>query len=990
MILRLAARCRCLTIVTSGLVWGFSAAATGSSFAAEVPAFNRDIRPILADKCFKCHGPDDKQRQADLRLDQEQAALAEVNGHHAVVPHHPDESELIRRITTGDVDERMPPADSGKTLTPREIELLREWVKAGAVWQSHWALLPPQRPTVPEIGAGDRSLTNPIDRFIQARLAIDGLRIAPRADARTLIRRLSFDLIGLPPAAADVDAFVSDPSDAAYEALVDRLLASEHFGERLAISWLDLVRYADSIGYHSDNPRDVSLYRDYVIQAFNQNLPFDQFTIENLAGDLLPNRTNSQWIASGYNRLLQTTEEGGAQPKEYAAKYAADRVRNISSVWLGVTVGCAECHNHKFDPFTMQDFYGLAAFFADIDELPVGRRQPTPIPNAEQAAQLQALDGQIATLTSRLETQTPELDAALARWEAAYHDPSAVKLGPWQVLGPFRADSFDQAHDADFGPEKQVDLAQSFQNGELKWTAQPDWKDSQVQEFSGAAGPGATYLFRSVTVEPATRIKLFLGSDDGLRVWVNGQQVLDKKVRRGVAADQEQLEISLEPGENRLLVKISNGDGPSGYYFRVADADLPENILAIVRVPVAERSEAQRLELARHFRGIAPELATPRQEREALEKARKQLLDSVPVMLVSTSQKPAEMRILPRGNWLDESGPTVQPQTPECLPRLAVEGTRPSRLDLARWLCRPDHPLTARVFVNRLWKLYLGYGITRTMDDFGTQGELPTHPDLLDWLATNFVETGWDVKRAVKGIVMSESYRQMSTATAEARKSDPYNKLFARQTSWRLEAEIVRDNALAISGLLVPKIGGTSVKPYQPAGYWAHLNFPLREWTKDEGDNVYRRGLYTHWQRTFPHPSLIAFDAPSREECTAERPRTNTPQQALVLLNDPTYVEAARVFAERIIRSGGATREERVQWAFRQVLSRGATEQEVAVLVELVEKHRVQYQSDSGAATALLSVGDRVAAKDLAAEEVAAWTSVARVILNLHETITRS
>lgn len=955
--------------------------------AGDEPAFNRDIRPILADKCFKCHGPDEKQRQGDLRLDEEQATLADLNGHRAIVRHKPDESELIRRITATDPDERMPPADSGKTLTPREIDLLREWIQAGAAWQGHWSLLPPSRPAVPAVAAGDRELPSPIDRFIQARLAADGQRLAPRADSRTLIRRLSFDLRGLPPSVADVDAFVRDPSESAYEALVDRFLASEHFGERMAISWLDLVRYADSIGYHSDNPREVSLYRDYVILAFNQNLRFDQFTVENLAGDLLPNRTEWQWIASGYNRLLQTTEEGGAQPREYAAKYAADRVRNVSSVWLGVTVGCAECHDHKYDPFTMKDFYSLAAFFADIDELPVGRRQQTPIPNPEQAAQLQELEQRIAEVSLRLDTQTPELDAALARWEAAIGD---AKLGTWHVLGPFAAETFDLAHDTDFGTEQQVDLAQTLQaNGELKWTPKPDWKDGQVQELAGGAGASATYLFRSITVEAATRIKLALGSDDGLRVWVNGETVLDQRVRRAAAADQEQLELALTPGENRLLLKVSNADGPTGFYFRLLNADVPENIRTIVRVGAGDRTEPQRGELAKYFRSVAPELAAARQERETLEKSKQALLDVVPTMLVSVTKPPTEMRILPRGNWLDDSGPMVEPNTPECLPGLRVEGERPNRLDLARWLCRPDHPLTSRVFVNRLWKLLLGYGLVRSLEDFGTQGELPTHPDLLDWLASDFVLGGWDVKRTIKEIVMCETYRQSSYATTEMRRVDPYNRLLARQTSWRLDAELVRDNALSISGLLVPTVGGASVKPYQPAGYWAHLNFPVREWTNDSGDKIYRRGLYTHWQRTFPHPSLIAFDAPSREECTAERPRSNTPQQALVLLNDPTYVEAARVFAERIIRSGAA-REERIQWAFREALSRSATEQEVAILGEMVDKHRSQYQAEPNAAVALLGVGDRAAAQDLGADEIAAWTSVARVILNLHETITRS
>jgi len=804
--------------------------------------YSRDIKRLLSNSCFACHGPDENVREADLRLDVRESAVDDVG---AIVPGDADASEGIARLTTDDPDMKMPPTDSNRpVLTPEQIELMRRWINEGAKYQEHWAYAKLQRPPVPK-GKHGGWVQNPIDAFIAQKHEEHGFNASPEADRQTLVRRLSFDLIGLPPSPEEVDAFVNDKSADAYEKIVAKLLASEHYGERMAAYWLDLVRYADSGGYHSDNPREVSMYRDYVIRAFNDNVPFDRFTVEQLAGDLLPNATWEQKVASGYNRLLQTTEEGGAQPKEYTAKYAADRVRNVGSVWLGTTLACTECHDHKYDPFTMKDFYSLAAFFADLQERPVGRQQQTPILTPAQEEKQRKLETEAAAAKKAFDTAAVGLTEAQTRWENTVKEKNAK------------------------------------------------------------------------------------------------------------------------------------------------DSGLPDNIAKIVRLPADKRNDKQKADLAKHYHSVAPELKEVRKQLAERQRELDEFKKAIPTSLVSISGSPRTMRILPRGNWLDDSGEVVEPAVPERLVSLAVEERRPNRLDLAKWLVQADNPLVARTMVNRLWKLCFGYGIARTLEDMGSQGEWPTHPELLDWLAAEYLESDWDTKHMIQLMVTSAAYRQSSQATSENGRRDPSNKWLARQSRFRLDAEMVRDGALAVSGLLVRKAGGRSVKPYQPAGYWAHLNFPTRKWAKDQGDNVYRRGLYTHWQRTFLHPSLLAFDAPSREECTAERPRSNTPQQALILLNDPTYVEAARVFAERIVREGGKADDERLAFAFRQALSRNPTSQEQQILNALRKKHLGVYSEAKEAADQLLGIGDRPKPNDVDSAELAAWTSVARVILNLPESIIR-
>lgn len=960
---------------------------THEAGAVEEPIdYNRDIKPLLSNSCYACHGPDTEDQQAGLRLDLREYAV-DLSG--VIVPGRPEDSQLLARITSDETYLKMPPPDSNRpALTEAEVEAIRRWIAAGAEFAEHWAYAELSRPVVPEV-KDDRWVRNPIDAFIAARRERAGVAPADEADRRTLIRRLSFDLTGMPPDPEQVDAFLADSSATAYPRLVESLLADPRYGERMAQYWLDLVRYADSIGYHSDNPRQVNMYRDYVIRAFNDNLPFDQFTIEQIAGDLLPDASWEQLVASGYNLLLQTTEEGGAQPKEYVAKYAADRVRNLSDVWMGVTMGCAECHNHKYDPFTIKDFYSMSAFFADIQEPAVGRRPQTPVLTPELALKQQELQAAVAQAQQVLDSPTPKLVAAQADWQAAMREQGFVhpKLGTWHSIGPFTASSFDEAHETAFGPEQGIDLKKTYRDGQLKWQAQTDWKDGQPQSLTGQNA--ATYLTRTIEVDQTQRLPLLLGSDDSIQVWVNGELVLDNKVQRAVAADQEHLTIDLQAGENQLLIKITNAGGNKGFYFTVADGGLPEEIITILRTPDEALGDAQRAKLWEYFRGIAPELDEARQRLAASEQALEAFNKNLPVSLVTKTGPPRTTRILPRGNWLDDSGPVVEPALPEFLDTLETNGRRPNRLDLAQWLIAPDNPLVARSKVNRFWMLFFGAGLSRTVEDLGAQGELPTHPDLLDWLACEYIDSGWDTKHLIRLMVSSATYRQNSLADESLRQRDLENRWWARQARFRLDAEMVRDSVLAISGLLVEQQGGPSVKPYQPAGYWAHLNFPTREWANDRGDGLYRRGLYTHWQRTFLHPSLLAFDAPSREECTARRPRSNTPQQALVLLNDPTYVEAARVFAERIVRDGGSDEDQRLDFAFRRALHRAPSTDERQVLSELRGRHLQDFRQDVPSAERLLSVGAWPRAEDLDPAELASWTSVARVLLNLPETIFR-
>jgi hypothetical protein len=993
--------------------------------AAELPLperieFNRDVRPILSDHCFQCHGPDQNTREADLRLDDGSAFQGTPNRPGVVTPMSPENSELFRRITTDNADERMPPPALGKPLSPRAVAILRKWIEQGAEYQGHWSYLVPRRPAVPTSRFSELA-RNEIDEFVFAKLEASGLAPSAEADRITLCRRLYFDLTGLPPEPNEVDAFVHDPHPEAYARLVEKLLDSPHYGERMAVYWLDLVRFADTIGYHSDNPRDIAPYRDYVIHAFQANVPFDRFTIEQLAGDLLPQPSLWQKVASGYNRLLQTTEEGGAQPKEYRAKYAADRVRNVAAVWLGATMMCAECHDHKYDPYTMRDFYSLAAFFADVQEADVGRREAgMPVPSPDQAAQLQQFDMQIAAATAQLESRANTLARTHAQWEAELE----LAQG-WQPLLPSAhsvAGSSQLALQADgsvraegTAAAKETFVLTFSGNGTpltgLRLEALPD--EAFPSRGPGKAVNGNFVLTEfKVTTEGDTGkeqpVKVRRALADHAQAGFPIEHTLDGKNETGWACLPKtgqpheavfELDRPLTAGTFTVRLEFqSQHPAHSLGRFRLSATAVdspgsrwaPSAALAVMAVPTEQRTAEQIAVLADFLRNVSPRLAEERQAIPSLQQQKEKLLATVPRSLITTAGTPRTVRILARGNWMDESGEIVEPAVPAFLGKLNVQDRRGNRLDLAQWLVSPDNPLTARVMMNRLWKLFYGTGLSKTVEDLGSQGEWPTHPELLDWLAVEFRESGWDVKHMVRLMVLSHTYRQTSKPSREARAVDPFNRLLSAQNRFRLDAEFVRDNALAISGLLSRRVGGESVFPYQPYGYWDYLNFPKRTYVADRGEKQYRRGLYTHWQRSFLHPQLLIFDAPSREECVADRPRSNTPQQALALLNDPTFVEAARVFATAIVKDGGASDAERIHWAFRKAVSRAPQPDEAAILTRLLHKHRAEYLANRAAAEALWhAAGESPRPSDVDPAELAAWISVARTLLNLHETVTR-
>jgi mono/diheme cytochrome c family protein len=823
--------------------WKF-AAISPSEPSAEVD-FKTAIQPLLAAKCFACHGPDESKRKAERRLDTKEGLLGGADKTGVVIPGKPDESELFRRINAVSADERMPPAEFAKQLSASERALIRHWIEQGATWDEHWAFRAISRPQPPEAIART-TLENDVDRFILRSLDVRGLEPSPEADPITLLRRLRFDLTGLPPSIEEVEAFVADHSDAAYEKTVDRLLASPQFGERMATWWLDLVRYAESVGYNGDQPIHVFPYRDYVIKAFNDNKRFDQFTLEQLAGDLLPEGTPEQKIASAYNRLGMMTSEADVAQKEYLAKYVAERVRNLSGTWLGVTFGCCECHDHKYDPFKSKDFYSLEAFFADIEE------------------------------------------------RAAYTD--AASTGNW-------------------GPKLEFPtLAQRAEHDRLE---------------------------REIAAVRAT---------------------LAKAKPNGV------VQASGEKKEDR--------DDPS------------KEIQEILTLAPDMRTDTERADLVEYVHACPPSEPARRKLAELLCSL-SELRAKIPSTLVTASVPPRTIRLLPRGNWQDETGAVMVPAFPDALPHSRPHSGRLTRVDLARWLVSRENPLTARVFVNRVWKLFFGAGLARNLDDHGTQGDAPSHPELLDWLAGQFIDSGWNVKHVVKVIVMSGTYRRSSEASDSLREADPDNRWLGRQARFRLDAEMVRDNALSIAGLLVDKVGGPSVKPEQPSGFWAYLNFPVRQWRATSGEGRYRRSIYTHWQRQYLHPAMQTFDAPTREECTADRPRSNTPLQSLVLMNDPEFVDAAIAFAERIIEHREANTAERLAWAFRRALSRPPRGAETALLAALLDSQRAEYREHPRAADQFLLLAGHPIPADLEHVELATWASVSRTILNLHETITR-
>ena len=1249
--------------------------------------YNLDIRPILADNCFACHGPDAKTRQADLRFDTKAGAFSEPSGYPVIVPGKPEESELHLRIASDDDTYRMPPAGFNKTLTQEQIEAITQWIREGAKWEEHWAFTTPVRPTAPAVKNKDW-VRNPIDAFILSRLEKEGLTPASEADKRTLIRRLSFDLTGLPPTREEIHQFLADDSPDAYEKLIDSFMAKPEYGEHLGRFWLDVARYGDTHGLHLDNYREMWPYRDWVINAFNKNMPFDQFTIEQLAGDLLPEPTRDQRVATGFNRCHVTTSEGGSIDAEYYVRYAIDRANTTSTVWMGLTVGCAQCHDHKYDPITQKEFYQLYAYFNNITENAMdGNRKDSPpvvkLPTPEQEAELAAYDEQITELNAKTKAPIPELDATQIAWEnrmprwttlkptslyskggatlevlddnsilasgtnpeqetyeiiaelppgkwsavrlegikdaslpkggigrssngnvvltdfavfiappAAASDEEApiaessdtetqtegetadaeagstpenapaevetentptddadaeaentpadadeqaeststddadtktqaeneteedtevtdpwtpvqivqawadheqvmgedslggvianaiddkpetgwaldrrnqnrqavflvaapfgmeggrlkirlkhefdlrqkqlgrfrlaltdaatvyplgtkIGLGNWHAAGPFTAEHGNLAFYQVYEPEtKGVNTGHKFEhNGKtIKWEQQSHWVDEQVHNDIVGEN-SATYLFRNISSVTQQKALLHIGSNDALKVWMNGTELLAKNVQRDAAADQEQVQVQLKPGNNTLLLKIVNYSGPSGFYFRIESAPpmLPANIVDIAGTPRGERETAQKDQIRDYYRAnitldksinenahrafadlktVFADLGKVRQKRNSLDGS----LTTTLVMQERT--EPRGAYILARGEY-QHPGEQVYPKTPAVLPAIPADAP-PNRLGLAKWLLSPEHPLTARVAINRFWQDIFGAGIVVTAEDFGTQGTPPVHPELLDWLATEFIASGWDVQQMLKLILTSATYRQRAEITPEKLERDADNALLSRGTRYRLDAETVRDNALALGGLLYTKVGGPSVKPPQPDGLWKAVGFTgsnTDTFVKDAGaDKVHRRSLYTFWKRTAPPPQMNILDAPSREACTIRRERTNTPMQALMLMNDPQFFEAARAFAERTVKEGGETTEERIAYLFETATARLPKPKEAALLSETFQSHYEELKADPEAAKALIAVGESKPDETLDAVEVAAWTMIANLILNLDEVLNK-
>jgi len=1009
-------------------------------------SFNREIRPIMADTCFRCHGPDSGSRMAGLRLDvREEAIKPNRAGRAPIVPGKPDESQIVMRVFHASPARVMPPPSAHKELTAAQKETIRRWVAEGARYEGHWAYEPLKK--------ADGS----IDTLVAAKLGEVGLKRAAEADRRTLIRRVTLDLTGLPPTSAGVEAFLSDRSQDAYAKVVDRLLASKAHAEKMTMHWLDAVRYGDTSGFHGDNLYPSWPYRDYVLNSFLKNKSFDVFTREQLAGDLLPGAGVEQKVGAAFNRLNRVSAEGGLQPKEYLAKYGADRVRTVSAVWLGATLGCAECHDHKFDPLLARDFYSMKAFFADIKETGLVPDRGAKawgsllsLPTPEQKQKLDSIVARIDALKASMEKTAPKVDEAWKQRLLA--DYEAGKLA-WKIQQPLSASSKNGATLKIYNTE-EVDMS-PYIGGILRQFRAPG---NGLVIASGLNPDNETY---TVTLKPSAGTWTSLGLEvvqddnnpgngvargaDRLCVTEVEAMVGGKKLAFSLATSNVSDPTWEQPARSALDGNSSTGWGVVTYGenknpFLALRLKSPlvttgkETITVVIRQdgearkatigrfrlalssgtyswPEGTEITAQRNKNGKNPGGLPdPVVKALRGDKEAdaksleqhrlwleadlselarLEQERYYLEASIPKVLETERVEPAETRILPRGNFLDETGAIVEPAIPVKFGKLETAGRRATRLDLANWIVSKDNPMTARVQVNRIWRLFFGVGLSKVLDDLGSQSELPVNLDLLDTLAADF-QSDWDVRRLVRSIVMSDTYRQSSAPSRQSVEKDPENRLLARQSRIRVDAEVVHDIALSASGLLTERFGGPSVRPYQPEGYLGALNFPKRDYSASRGKDLYARGLYAQWQRTFLHPSLMTFDAPSREECTVNRVNSNTPLQALVLLNDPIYVEAARVFAQKMLAEGGKTIDAQLDWAFSRALGRLASPEEKVVLRELYTKNLERFKGDPSSARQLLTVGDTPLSVKTKPEELAAAATITRAILNLHETITRN
>lgn len=1163
------------------------------AYADDSIRFNRDVRPIIADRCFACHGPDESAREKNLRFDTKDGLFSVTEDGEAIVaPGDPDKSALFQRITHSDPDKRMPPEDFHAKLTERDIETFKAWIEQGAPWEGHWAFIAPSKPRQPAVSNANWC-RNEIDYYILDRLNEAGLGPSPQAPKETLIRRVSLDLTGLPPTPDEVDAFLLDNSADAYEKVVDRLLASQHYGERMAFPWLDAARYSDTNGYQRDTKRFMWLWRDWVIDAFNDNMPYDQFTVEQLAGDLLPNATIPQRVATGFNRNHRINGEGGIIPEEYAVEYVVDRVITTGAAFMGLTMECARCHDHKFDPISQQEFYEFYAFFNNVPEQGQGGEQGNDlpilkVPSEEDIARRARLNGTIDSLKEQLIAPEERLDALQADWEkdlartfavmdwqavepdaftslngaelellednsifaggpnpddevyslsfvadrtirslklelltderlagngpgrahngnvvvsgfeversprdesdavesipvasalaeviqgggdfsignAIDDDPesgwatnsgndhkplSAVivlddsvsidegdritvrirheskhkqhsigrfrlsqspnaelanwakpTFGPWHYVGPVTDTRYGkegkELFDEVLAPEEGYDADRSY--GELRWMERSEWDDGNTIQFTGRA-EAAHYLHRVISADVPMSLQLSLGSGDAIKVWLDGNLVLAKNVSRDAAPDQETVQLYLGPGDHDLMMKVVNFDRFSGFYFKAIEDEGRGllRLMAQLDSPAAERSETAQFEIQRLFRMQDSEWNQINHRIVRMNELLTDYEELIPTtMVMSEMDTPRDTFLLQRGAYdnPDESE-ELFPSVPDILGQMDPVLPR-NRLGFARWLTDPAHPLTARVRVNHYWQMYFGVGLVKTSEDFGTQGIPPSHPELLDWLATYFIDSGWDVKGMQKKIVMSATYRQQSHTLENHTATDPENILLARAPRFRLSAEMIRDQALYVSGLLNPEIGGPSVQPYQPEKMWSSLTFQNKDafstnyYVADIGEKLYRRGLYTFWKRTIPPPRMQIFNAAGREMCSMRQEITNTPMQAMALLNDPTYIEASRHLAQRMIHEGGRKRKARVEYGYKLALAADPGAEKRAILLDGLKQYRKHFKKNKEEAEAFIHVGDSKPDDAIDADELAAYTMLASVLLNLDEVITR-
>ena len=1005
--------------------------------AAQAPApvtFNRDVRPILSDKCFTCHGPDAALKKIPFRLDREEFAKADLGGgRHAIVEGNAAASILLARIAAPDAARRMPPAYTQQTLTPAEISTLRQWIEQGAKWEPHWSLIPPKRPDPPPAAASNASWPrNAIDRFILTRLDRERLQPQPEAPREALLRRASFDLTGLPPTLKELDAFLADTSPQAFENAVDRLLQSPRYGERMAARWLDAARYADTNGYQYDGPRDMWRWRDWVIDAFNTNKPYDKFVVEQLAGDLLPNPTPAQIIATGFNRNHRINTEDGIVPEEYFTEQVVDRVETTSTVFLGLTLGCARCHNHKYDPLLQKDFYSMYAFFNSLPELGRGMKYGNtpplmPAPTPEQQAQLDAMESKIAAARSALDRREREIQKAQTAWERTVDAP---RWGPASALvyttGPAPLD-FDGAKVINAGDIAPFDISDAFTIS--AWVYSDSLPDGSIASrmVDNPTGKGyglhlnKGHVHVNVTdiwVDDANRVESeetltpgawhhIVATVDGSRLATGISVNIDgkpAKLRIENATLYRPIRNNSTPFKEPFLV--AGGWGPERRFkgriedLRVYSRTLEPDELAalavrasvgeIARRPAAQRTPAEAFALRSAFleTGAPADLQTASKSLVDLKLDLYRMRQALPtVMVMQDLLQPRPAFLLERGAY-DKPGEKVERAVPAALPQLSPDAPK-NRLGLAQWLVDTRNPLTARVAVNRLWQTIFGTGLVKTAEDFGVQGEPPSHPELLDWLATEFVRTNWDVKAMVRLMVTSAAYRQASTATPDLIARDPENRLLARGPRFRLPAEAIRDQALFASGLLAEKIGGPSVMPYQPAGLWKETAMQDMNYTQGHGDDLYRRGLYTFWKRTIAPPMMVAFDAAGRETCIVRESRTDTPMQALDLMNDVTFVEAARALGQRMMKEGGPDPAGRLRYGFRVLLSRNPSAAEAGTLVDSLNYHRDYFATRPAAAEKLLAQGESKADAALPPAELAAYASVASLMLNLDEAVTK-